>query len=426
MKSNIFIPKKINVGFQNRNDTYTKKLAYVIYYDEKGKLRKESSWNSWRDDKIPNEEFENIPTEGFVLNKKVGDYDSGWNHRHAYVRIYDPRNFEFEIGIENLLYILENTNSIKGKGLDGEFVYGWDGKDLVLLPTSSPDYKEIKEYNSIIHNNETIKAKDLIIGATYLIKDNNEMVYMGKFDYYSSGYSWYSNGEKKYATSWNKVPNECKSYRGSLNYEYEKGLFYGKYFWFAYKYYEYDYIDGEKVYRTDFKWHFSSFKSISSAKFIKCKDDKCIEEYADVYERMQYEDSFSPYDKTRDKYYNLTFDEFKEISQVKYSTGKEYKSFYFIGLYNEFNKTYEAYVVDKINGIYILKEYDRNGNKEAIDIFPTKEEKIEVGYGWNRREEIKETMIPVSLEEIFKVMKPSYRQTYLTNSKPYRREYRNE
>ena len=49
MKSNIFIPKIINVGYQNRSGTYTGKLAYVIYYDEKGKLRKEASWNNWRD-----------------------------------------------------------------------------------------------------------------------------------------------------------------------------------------------------------------------------------------------------------------------------------------------------------------------------------------------------------------------------------------
>ena len=72
MKANIFIPKKINVGFQNRDDTYTGKLAYVIYYDEKGKLRKEKSWNSWRDQNIPNEEFDNVPISGFVLNKRAG------------------------------------------------------------------------------------------------------------------------------------------------------------------------------------------------------------------------------------------------------------------------------------------------------------------------------------------------------------------
>ena len=44
-----FIPKKIKVGFQERKDTYSGKLAYVIYYDEKNNLRKEQSWNSWRD-----------------------------------------------------------------------------------------------------------------------------------------------------------------------------------------------------------------------------------------------------------------------------------------------------------------------------------------------------------------------------------------
>ena len=31
MKSTIFIPKLINVGYQNRKDTYTGKLAYVVY-----------------------------------------------------------------------------------------------------------------------------------------------------------------------------------------------------------------------------------------------------------------------------------------------------------------------------------------------------------------------------------------------------------
>lgn len=113
---------KIKVGFQNRENTYTKKLAYVIYEDHKGVLRKRASWESWRDEKIEPVDHDNEPTSGFVLNKKVGDYVSDWNHRQAYVRVYDPRGFEFEITIENLLYILENANSIKGKGLEGEFV----------------------------------------------------------------------------------------------------------------------------------------------------------------------------------------------------------------------------------------------------------------------------------------------------------------
>ena len=173
----IYIPKKIKVGYQNRYDTYTKKLAYVIYYDEKNKLRKETSWNNWRDEKIEPDDFDNEPTRGFVLNKKVGDYSGDWgNHRQAYCRIYDPRGFEFEITINNLLYILENCDCLKGKGLDGEFVYGWDRKDLILIPVDSPDYKEIKTRTDKIQNGKKFKGKDLIIGATYLTKNNEQWI----------------------------------------------------------------------------------------------------------------------------------------------------------------------------------------------------------------------------------------------------------
>lgn len=242
MKSTLIIPKLCKVGFSKREDTYTGKLGYIIYYD--GKVwRKEKSWESWREiyldeveyAKLKNEayneaveyktkdyifsynhsqqfidktvanynyysknsiqhytefatkyptvndyliqykldsidkfdyrtpyqknyttddstipiEFTNELTEGFVLNKQAGGCCSGWNHRNAACRVYDPRGWEFEISIQNLLYILENTNCIKGKGLEGNFIYAWDKAKLVLLPEDSVDYK-------IITNNQTI------------------------------------------------------------------------------------------------------------------------------------------------------------------------------------------------------------------------------------------------------------------------------
>ena len=116
MKTNIFIPQTIKVGYVNRSNTYTGKLAYVIYYDHKNKLRKEKSWEAWRDSEIEANEYQNTPISGFVLNRKAGGYSTGWNHRQTYCRVFDPRNFEFEITIPNLLYILDNVNSIKGKG----------------------------------------------------------------------------------------------------------------------------------------------------------------------------------------------------------------------------------------------------------------------------------------------------------------------
>lgn len=271
MNSTIFIPQKINVGFQERHGTYTGKLAYVIYFDEKGVLRKEASWNSWRSKKIDTIILDNEPISGFVLNKKAGGYDTGWNHRQTYVRIYDPRDFEFEITIPNLLYILENTNSIKGKGLDGEFVYGWDGKDLILIPTLSPDYIEISQYNNILQQNKKIGARDLKVGVTYLGKDNSRFVYMGKFEEYYT----YDSG---------KVEKKGKMF-----------FFYN--------------LDGNR---------FVTYKSMSG-KLIATLDENCIENYADIFYKLEGNSKYCPIDFSKNKYIPYTYEEFEEsINNQKY------------------------------------------------------------------------------------------------------------
>lgn len=182
----LFVPKTIKVGYDSREDTYTGKLAYIIYIDEKGKVRKETSWNNWRDHKLGDDSFENIPTEGFVINKNVGGYSSGWNHRQSYIRVYDPRGFEFEITLENLLFIIENTSLITGKGIEGEFVYGWDGKDLVLIPCKSPDYIKIEEYNQLIRSEFKLTAKTIKVGVMYRNDKQEDLVYVGRYDKYEN------------------------------------------------------------------------------------------------------------------------------------------------------------------------------------------------------------------------------------------------
>jgi hypothetical protein len=126
-------------------------------------------------------EFNNIPIEGFVLNKKVGGNKySSWNPRQTYCRVYDPRGWEFEITIPNLLFILECTNSIKGKGLEGNFVYSWNGKDLVLLPCNSENYQSSLKHTELQSKKVTIK--ELKVGSTYLNSKGNELLYLGKLD----------------------------------------------------------------------------------------------------------------------------------------------------------------------------------------------------------------------------------------------------
>ena len=169
-KDRFFIPNKIKVGYQERSDTFTGKLSYIIYYDERGKLRKEKSWNSWRDTSIPDNEFDNTPIEGFYLNKAVGGTKYSWDYRRSYCRIYDPRGFEFEIGIDNLLWILEHSECVKGKKLTGKFVYSWVGTELVLLPCDSEEYDESRSTSDKSIESGSIKLSDLIPGALYKVK----------------------------------------------------------------------------------------------------------------------------------------------------------------------------------------------------------------------------------------------------------------
>lgn len=182
MTNTIFnIPNKIKVGLQERNGTYTGKLAYVTYINSKGEIAKLRSWEGWRDKKISPLDLDNEPTEGFVLNKKAGGENSGWNHRNTYARVYDPRGFEFEITIENLLFILEECVSNKGKGLEGKFVYAWYGKDLILLPVNSNEYKKSISFKD---SKENISFKNLLKGNFYKITGyKDELCYLGKIDW---------------------------------------------------------------------------------------------------------------------------------------------------------------------------------------------------------------------------------------------------
>lgn len=199
-QSKMFIPTKIRVGYKERSGTYTGKLAYVIYFDNKGKLRKESSWESWRDKKIDPVEFTNEPTSGFVLNKGVGGVRGsyGWDARNEYIRVYDPRDFEFEISVANLLFILQETSSIKGKGLEGEFVYAWDGTDLVLLPVGCEEYKSCAQHTK--RQDKKVQAKEVKPGFSYVLKNGTNVLYLGRFPYndYKGSYSEFSFSGKKH------------------------------------------------------------------------------------------------------------------------------------------------------------------------------------------------------------------------------------
>lgn len=187
--SKIYLPKTIKVGYQKRDDCYTGRLAYVIYTDDKGVLRKEKSWESWRSKSITPDDYPNEPLEGFVLNRKVGGTQNYYyDYRQTYVRVYDPRGFEFEITIPNLLYILMNCSAVKGKGLEGKFVYGWSGTELLLIPCDAPEYQEMINYTKL--QAMKLKKAEMVPGMVYQTKDEKMVTYLGFYPYLSQETSY--------------------------------------------------------------------------------------------------------------------------------------------------------------------------------------------------------------------------------------------
>ncbi|WQJ53561.1 MAG: hypothetical protein [Wendovervirus sonii] len=208
-----FIPKKIRVGYQNRTSTYTGKLAYVIYIDHTGKVRKETSWQNWRDHKYNPSDFDNIPTEGFVLNKHVGGYKSDWNFRQSYCRIYDPRGFEFEITIDNLLWILDWEDCMHGKGLSGKYVYGWIYDQLYLIPCITDDYKKSFEMSDKMYESVGMTVKDLIPGASYKVKsEKHPLVFVGNLKVQNK----LGKGYKSQLFFYDPVPDKYYKYRENM------------------------------------------------------------------------------------------------------------------------------------------------------------------------------------------------------------------
>lgn len=415
MTNRIFIPQKIRVGFQERNDTYTKMLAYVIYYDEKGKLRKEASWESWRDEKIEPVEYDNTPLEGFVLNKKVGGYAGYYgSFRQAYVRVYDPRGFEFEITVPNLLFILEHTSSIKGKGLEGEFVYGWDGTDLVLIPTCSPDYIQLAELNEKRFNNTTIKAKDLKIGATYLTKSNEQWVYMGRFDSYEHGYLFDDHWFPGHRQMRNYADKHNLSIKGGY-----RGL--GRYI----DNYTTEWGTAGKEYFFCCKEHCNNWGNPNG--FIRCKSisglliDVVSEEpaanYAELFENLEHYPGYSPPDPTKNVFRPCTTAESTEHFQ---DNGCGY---YYSTIFNgeqcrvELNpeRRYQPHTNYTVTFINNKNERYTTGLEK---LFQFKEIPPLHPYNLPRKE-----MTPISLEEIIKVLPPYCTDQYLQNGKFYERVF---
>ena len=134
-------------------------------------------------DEAPNE-----PQFGFRITKSVARY--GWNGGNKLVRIEDPRGFELEISVANLVKIMSTTTFIDGVCQE-ECVWGRDGAANVLLPINSEPYREARETTKV-RKTKGISLRDITIGDFVKTKETTYApgftgMYMGAYYVYSAG-----------------------------------------------------------------------------------------------------------------------------------------------------------------------------------------------------------------------------------------------
>jgi len=134
-----------------------------------------------------NENMLNDPQLGFHITKSISR-SGGWSGNNKLIRIFDPRGFELEISVDNLVKLMSMTTFIDGE-CQTECVWGRDGSRNVLLPVNSQLYTDAVA-NTTYSDNKGIKLKDVKFGDNVTLKSNeyNEGlvgVYLGLWRLYT-------------------------------------------------------------------------------------------------------------------------------------------------------------------------------------------------------------------------------------------------
>lgn len=180
--ANVIVSDKIKVGFKSKTrSTDALHRGVIVAMSEKSKIKKSKKFDDSRDVSVEPKSFDNVPTKGFSL-----DFESGrtFSDSKSMVLIVDPRGFSVEITTENLLNVMKYTTWVAGKAFEGEFVYAWEGTELVLLSVNAPEYVEFVKAETRGY----LKGKDLSLGRTYVTDEGKELVYLGKRETYEYGY----------------------------------------------------------------------------------------------------------------------------------------------------------------------------------------------------------------------------------------------
>jgi hypothetical protein len=184
--------EKVYVGFQKRNTESGSPLGFLTPWGEdsaaRGRMATVDKWSS--SSKLQAVILDNIPVSGFRVSDSARR--NGWNGGNTVIQIEDPRGFELQITVDNMIQIMSG-NLI----LDGEIkvpcVWGRDGKDNILLPTNSEPYMNAIENTERLK--QTFSMRSVKLGNKIELKDGRVGIYYGA--YYQVMRKHYSDNAKR-------------------------------------------------------------------------------------------------------------------------------------------------------------------------------------------------------------------------------------
>lgn len=177
------LPEKFYCGFQQRNGQDDLPLGFMTPWgtDKAFEKRKDTvdRWagNSYgRTASLSAVTFDNTPVMGFKLGRAIRR--CGWNGGNTVIRVEDPRGFEVEIQVGNLLRIMEN-NTVENGEIMAECVWGRDGNANILLATNSEPYLQAVENTERMKRKTSVK--DVKPGMKVRLQNGTEAIWLGMF-----------------------------------------------------------------------------------------------------------------------------------------------------------------------------------------------------------------------------------------------------
>lgn len=147
---------KAPAAFQKRKDSIDRSAAYSGRRQMNGII------------------IDNKPMIGFRISRSLRRL--GWDNRNTYIRIEDPRGFEIDISVANMIMLTDN-NLLENGEILRECVWGRDGNTNILLPVNSTPYMQAVTNTARVKS--SVNSRTVCAGDHVILKNGREGRYMG-------------------------------------------------------------------------------------------------------------------------------------------------------------------------------------------------------------------------------------------------------